>query len=144
MKLISIDPGDRAGQALYSDGELVGVGDDPRRYALFPDVVVIECPYIYPQRVSKANPNDMIVLALKVGGLAEFWKGAEIVLPKPREWNGGAKKAWTEARVWMSLTASERDILRKALGDVAPSRRNNLVDAVAIGLWYLTTHTKLR
>ena len=136
MIVLSVDPGAHAGQAFWRDGLLRAVSDDLDADRC--DVIVCEMPFIYPQRKTRADPNDMIVLAVRVGRLLERYSEADAVTPWPVQWNGGAKKAWTEIRVWEALDPRERDVLRMATSLVAKGYQNNLIDAVGIGLWYLT------
>jgi hypothetical protein len=147
---VTIDPGLATGWALWTSGAtttLIACGlGDPRstpKHVVTPrhendDVVHdvwIESPRIYPR--GHADPQDIIVLARGAGE----WGGIYSVLAttvhyvEPAQWKGQVPKAIHHARVWAELRAVEKDIVDAASRGIAPSKRHNILDAVAMGLW---------
>lgn len=118
----AIDPGEHAGWAMFSDRDLVACG--PGTPDVFVGEVVIECPFIYPR--GEADPNDLIILARRVGRLEER-AGKPCVLVFPRTWKGTIKKAIMTARIRKKLTDTERTLLTKD--------DHNVIDAIGLGLW---------
>lgn len=88
---------------------------------------VCEVPQVYPQ--SKADPNDMIPLALLAGSLVGFFGSPFVKLPKPREWKGQVPKKIHNARTLAALTPAELQLCGGLSHDE--------IDAVGLGLWYL-------
>ena len=108
------------------------------------DIVVIEKPQVYQQRMWKGDPNDLIDLAIVVGGIVANTRPTVIVRTvTPREWKGQLPKEVTEARTRRTLTKrGEQDALENpvVLGQPkgAPeSLLHNMMDGIAIGLAHL-------
>lgn len=133
--LLAIDPSmdpNKEGWAFFVDGTLQRCGlycdMESSLYGLT-DFVVIECPMIYPR--TKVDPNDILVLAIRVGihiGSAQA-AGVDYRLVRPREWKGTVPKAVFAKRILSKLTASE--------GRILWSLDHNIVDAIGLGLYHL-------
>jgi len=134
--ILAIDPGKDQGWAYgaikRSPQSLkdCGLGDPPKAVEDYATVVIVECPWIRP---SAADPNDMIVLARKVGRLEERYGRVHLVFP--HEWKGNANKEITEAKVWHELSPPERDVLRGSLGRLPAGKYHNVIDAVGLLLF---------
>lgn len=138
--LLAIDPGEHTGWALFnSDKQLVdcGLGDARKSPKFGPLVsVTIEQPVIYPRM--KARPNDIVTLALGAGEWAGIFRPlAPVEYVEPSKWKGSVPKAKHQPRIWAKLTETEFAIVERAFvaGKVPKSLKNNVVDAVGIGLW---------
>jgi hypothetical protein len=95
-----------------------------------PELVVCEIPLVYPGRAAKGNdPNDLIQVAISAGAAMSACSRAVSVTPS--EWKGQLPKEVHHARIDGELTLPMRMALRK----VAPDKRHNLLDAIALGLW---------
>lgn len=144
VRILAIDPGvHRHAWALIGKGLLdCGIGE---RFPRDINRVVIEMPRIYPKARSKVPPNDIVDLAyaagVAVGGIIAGDPNVKVQVVTPREWKGTIPKTkkWDRyiihKRIAQWLTPPERIVYVKALEQVAPSLRHNIVDAVGIGLW---------
>lgn len=56
--------------------------------------IIVERPQIYQASRAKGDPNDLIPLAMIIGGVAQGF-GAPVVSPLPHEWAGAIKKSTT-------------------------------------------------
>lgn len=136
--LLAIDPGTDLGWALFGPDRRLsrcGFGTPPREGF---EEAVIERPKIYPQGRQKANPKDVITLALTAGEFGGRCKDANATVRyvEPDEWKGGSiPKEIHQPRIWAKLTDAEKSVLDVACKGMAPSKRHNVVDAVGIGLW---------
>lgn len=140
---LAIDPGNDTGWALFrSYTEIVACGLGDPRLAPWADAtprqvgpVIIEKPVIYPNRNMKGDPNDILKLAIGVGEYKEFFqrRGSRVALVEPRSWKGSIPKDVHHARVWGELSPSAQAVVSEFAKDVAPSKRHNLLDAVALG-----------
>lgn len=144
-RIIAVDPGtEQAGFALFENGKLIqaelikekGSLKEHRAWRvscrigelLVPGAtLVIEHPQVYAR--SPSDPDDLLALALVVGGVLALHKGGEIV--RPREWKGQVPKNLMTARILRQLDADER-ALCKQIND-----NHNVLDAVGIGIWKL-------
>lgn len=138
MRLLAIDPGTKStGFAIFEDGlvhvsraTLLSCADTDAALCTFEpyaDIIVCEVPQVYPR--SKADPNDLIKLALLAGALVAKWPAHSKVLVYPREWKNQVPKKIHNARTLAKLTPSE---LRLCEG-----LSHDEIDAVGLGLWYL-------
>lgn len=135
--MMAIDPGTKStGVAFFLKSKLRSVTRIPFTTCAelhpfgqesFVDVLVCEVPQVYPR--SKADPNDLIKLALLAGGLVGQTVAVHKVLVKPREWKGQVPKKIHNARTLAKLTPSEL----KLCGGLS----HDEIDAVGLGLWYL-------
>ena len=99
------------------------------------DVVVIERPRInVATHGSKADPDDLIKLAILCGAIAHAFseRGTTVMFVKPDAWKGQAPKDITTARAVARL--SDAEMARVQLPSAA-SLQHNVWDAVGIGLW---------
>jgi hypothetical protein len=137
MQIFGVDPGLATGFACLVEGgalawcglgELAGVPGPG-------DLVVIEVPQIY--RKSKGDPNDLITLALQAGGYRERYQqaGARVITVKPAEWKGQVDKGVHNARVLRTLDPRELGTYEHLTKSVAPSKRNNVIDAIGLAKW---------
>jgi hypothetical protein len=100
-----------------------------------PDTVVIERPRIHvATRGGKADPDDIIKLALLCGAIAQHFhaQGAGVVFCKPDSWKGQMPKDATTARTVSRLGDNE---MRRVNLPPQVSLQHNVWDAVGIGLW---------
>lgn len=96
--------------------------------------ILIECPQVYRADQSKADPNDLIKLALRVGRLLERFKSHDVRMVYPREWKGQQSKTVTKNRMFRKYPDLEGWL--NASG-VSASLQNNVIDAVGIADWGL-------
>lgn len=144
--LLAIDPGKCTGWALFDGATLLVCGvtsiEEERCTASTllrngeVDEFVIELPQIYRASLSKGDPNDLIKVAVEVGGWKErarARKGVAVSTPKPLTWKGNVPKPVHHARCLAVLSEAER----VASGPVAKknTQRENMWDAIALGLW---------
>lgn len=87
---------------------------------------IAECPQIYQGGKQKGDPNDLIALALVIGGLpcARYYK--------PSEWKGQVPKDITLKRIKAKLFSEELKTI-----DLAGAKSHNIFDAIGIGLFHL-------
>jgi hypothetical protein len=148
MMLLAIDPGLDTGWAILLDGKLLnaGLGDPPAATGC--TKVVIERPQIYQGRSSRANPNDLITLAIQVGRYTErFAAGRDVEHLLPHTWKGTVDPDILCRRVWASLDEREKDLLGSRLSPLArepfnaenltEGKRHNVIDAVGLAKWSL-------
>lgn len=138
MSLLAIDPGKTYfGWAYFPDNQLTHCGRETdwweREMKMRAMLVVIERPQIYNQRQWKGDPNDLIDVALTVGGLMrELGKHVtEIKLVLPHEWKGTVPKKIMQDRILDRLDAVERALVVPVKGV------SDVIDAVGLGLWQL-------
>lgn len=108
------------------------------------DIVIVEKPQVYVQRLWKGDPNDLINLSIVVGGIIACTRPTVITRTvTPQEWKGQQPKNVTDARARRALTKQgEQSVLDNpvVLGQPkgAPDTLiNNMMDAIGIGLSYL-------
>lgn len=89
--------------------------------------VVIELPVIRPQRVERAEPNDLMKVAFVAGICAGVFAG-EVETISPQKWKGNRPKKVDNPYTLSLLSAAERQKVPK---------NDNTIDAVGIGLWAL-------
>lgn len=141
MELLSIDPGKHTGWCLWRLDSAshkfgvvaAGLGIIPR---LTPDEVIVEHPEIYLR--SKARPNDIVKLAFTAGRLVGRYD-CNVVTVLPKEWKGSLDKDQHNRLVMAELLRrlpSSHARVTAVLGGIAESYRNNVIDAVGLGLWH--------
>jgi hypothetical protein len=150
--LISIDPGNDTGWAIWRAGALVDAGvGDPRQSVHHRltspegqkldtvDEVWIESQVVYPR--SKVPPNDLIKLAQSAGRWAGRYDalGVEAYFVEPARWKGQVPKEIHQQRIVNDLTTFELAISVRATKSIALAKRHNMLDAIGIGLWALKT-----
>lgn len=106
-----------------------------RAVNMYPEVVVIERPRINAAtHGSKADPDDLIKLAILCGAISEAFRQRRctVLFIKPDAWKGQLPKEVTTARAVARLSDAEmsRVVLPSAAG-----LQHNVWDAVGIGLW---------
>lgn len=141
--LVSIDPGNRSGVAVFHAGSLVRNFHSSCPHAvplpLFPlgsgvrlDSLVIELPQHYPYggglKHKQIDPNDLIKVAVNVGEWKALNPAASCALVHPRQWKGQVPKEITQMRVRAALVPAELAVL---------CDDHNAIDAAGIGLWFL-------
>lgn len=146
-RVIAIDPGRTSGWARYVGHRLQDAGTFAEQaYPLSwaaPSWLVIEVPRIYPGGRGKGDPNGLIQLALTVGEIRGHYRarGCRIVETFPSMWKGQTPKEIHHARVLAKLDAQELRALdphrRRATKTNPHGYDHNLLDAVALGLWFL-------
>ena len=144
MSLITIDPGNNTGWALFEDSRLIRAGVCPFEsftsvlsgVVLAGDTVLIEMPRHYPRR-EKGDVNDLLDLAMRVGMLKQWCesRGASVKLVWPRTWKGTVPKDVHNQRVLHALGQFEITLLPLRLR--AKTYDHNMLDAVGMGLWEL-------
>jgi hypothetical protein len=102
------------------------------------DETVIEVPVVYPTPRSKADPEDIVRLAVAAGGAATA-AGGVVTIVRPRQWKGTVPKAVHNRRVLRTLKAD--DPLGYKIFEASTRRmgkaKHNVIDAIGIGLWRL-------
>jgi hypothetical protein len=138
MRVLGIDPGFNACGVAYFDGKVwdtctvrpEGRGLLPRALeirkvlaGLPADLVVIERPQVYTQRLMKGDPNDEVSLAVLIGYLAAGFD-CPVLLPLPGTWKGQVPKK------------IHHDRLRKRIPDLGRCS-SDAMDAVGLALYGL-------
>jgi hypothetical protein len=143
--ILAIDPGKLTGWAILAGGLLHSCGlasvvsfDAP--LTAFPDVypadhdLIIEAPEQYASGPLKGI--DITQLAFKIGRIREHYKRATAATVLPKDWKGQVPKEIHNARVMASLNPGERHLATGYMRDVAEAQKNNVIDAIGIGVWY--------
>ena len=143
--MLSVDPGACTGWAYWRSNKLVSCGvssPEAFRQVVPPEAFntsklgVIELPQVY--KVSKAPPKDIIRLAVRVGILTEKMLAGgipEVIELCPTTWKGQTPKEIHHARIFNALSGAEQEVVRVCGKAIAPSLRNNMLDAVGLGLY---------
>ena len=163
MNLASFDPGKNcAGAGVYVAGLLVMAtlirGDGPLDVAqkvaqwfsqirlvstlsaIQYDALVTEGQQVYPGP-RKNDPNDLFPLTFCCGAVHALVEAREKHSILPGKWTRGTPKDIRLARAEAALSPSEQ----KVLGAVKcpKSLRHNVVDAIALGRWFLDNQGKV-
>lgn len=100
---------------------------------------VIEAPKIYPERLQKGDPQDIIDLAKVVGAFHFAYDNCpgtnRVHDVQPYVWKGSIDKKVTERRVKKRLTERELECVELPSAD---SLDHNVWDAIGIGLYAFT------
>lgn len=115
------------------------------------DRAVIECPQIYRGGKNKADPADLINLALVSGGASDLIKriypGAAQGFVLPQEWKGTIPKMIHHKRICEDLglkyTTDARDTRviptwptdTVVIGTITPARAQHVLDACGMAVW---------
>jgi hypothetical protein len=137
--ILAVDPGEDQGWACATGEVLACCGLGAIDPLIRPDVLVVEQPWLERGNHGRCRPQDMIILARKVGRLEERYERRvrSIHLPFPHQWKGNADKAVVDANLWPMLSPHERSILRTCLARIgARSKHHNVIEAVAIMVWF--------
>lgn len=148
-RILAIDPGEKTGWAILYDGRLtcsglVKLGEfnehiDPKGdFPVGPLAggysLIIEMPEVYPG--GKVDPNDMIQLAVKVGRTRSYFGSCPADWIRPKSWKGQVPKPIHNKRVLSWLSPVESQIANKTLESLAAGVRDNVIDAIGLGIWY--------
>lgn len=140
MSILAIDPGRDQGWALLREDKTLidcGLGEAPLDFV--GHRVVVERPQIYRGRASKADPNDLITLAILVGRLTERYsaRGCHVEHILPHDWKGSVDGDVLVRRIEASLDTVELEVLHRKLASVPKGKRHNVIDAIGLGKWSL-------
>lgn len=97
--------------------------------------LIIEKPQVYARSKSKGDPNDLIDVAVVVGGLVSQWPAVDTAVYLPRAWKGTVKKEVMVRRIrdkWVTAEECKRVQLPKE-----KELRHNVWDAVGLGAFHL-------
>lgn len=134
MRLVTIDPGNNSGIAVWEERILVQaylvLDSAPSAHCLGAETVV-EIPKIYPVGKGKGDPNDLIRVAFVAGRITAG--AAKVVRLYPYEWKGQVDPDILEARILGLLTREEFALVPR----LPDSLRHNVTDAIGIGLFHL-------
>lgn len=149
MNLISIDPGNNTGWAVFAGSVLVFAGVEKKSdlfRATSPTIpggiilaqetlVLVEIPRWYPH--DQKDTNDLLDLCVLVGEVKRFYESqsCKVELVFPRTWKGTVPKPIHNKRVLAALTPEEVAVLPKR--PRAKDHDHNLLDAIGLGLWKL-------
>jgi hypothetical protein len=136
VTLLAIDPGEDTGLAFFRDTVLIKAWglhvpadtclSDLRLRGMV-ETCIVERPRFYPGK-SKVDANDLIVLALRAGMLAQAVQAPTTRFVEPSVWKGQLPKNVCHNRIRAILTPVELAVL-------APVKDHNVWDAVGIGLF---------
>jgi hypothetical protein len=144
-KLLAVDPGLNAGWALFRLGKLVDCGlyrgkhlaetvEAIQAASVFDlEELVVERPQAYNALRSKADPNDLITLALVAGAAMGAHGWHRLRTPSPAEWKGQTPKEIHQPRILAALEPAELAVLERVKAPA--SLQHNVRDAVGLGLW---------
>lgn len=105
---------------------------EPPYTETWPNKLAIELPQVYLASRSRGDPNDLIQLALVVGGF-EMWFDGLVFKLLPHQWKGTVPKEIMAARILKRLSEEEQSKIEKA----PKSLLHNTLDSVGLGLWHL-------
>ncbi len=142
---LAIDPGISTGWAFFGEdlkvvacgaGATVPDGHTTGGLTRYPLVMVIERPKIYPARNMKGDPNDIVTLALQVGGyMYQFgtFGHATVKTIYPHEWKQQVPKDIHHPRIWRKLNIQEQAIVDQAGRGLNKKALGDMFDAIGIG-----------
>lgn len=138
--MISIDPGNEAGVAVFDDGVLVraelvveAVARKWKWEGPFGHFVVCEFPQVYSR--SKVKSSSLAPLMRTANYMVRQMRPDYAQFVLPREWKGQRPKEVDNQLTLRLLSDQERRILDGV--DVPAAKRHNVIDAIGIGLWAL-------
>ena len=136
--MLTLDPGRDMGWAVFRLGVLADCGlRAVPEYVRQVDLLVLEKPWIRPQAASKANPNDIIELAIRMTEARLAIHYSHLQYYYPHQWKGSAGKQQISLRILANLTPDERAVLRRGWVTCAASAAHNITEAAGIGLHHL-------
>jgi hypothetical protein len=112
-----------------------------RAVELVSRVVVLEVPRVYPHSRAKADPNDLIKLAVAGARIAQVIAGhGNVLCIAPSDWKAQTDPDIMCERVLAKLDDAERGIVEAVFAahgkkGMPKSLRHNVLDAIGIGLW---------
>ena len=155
--VLAVDPGTHStGWARFEGGTMVaagvalgGTGAQPARVVATAravelangsptglDELVVEYPQVHKYgSAAKADPDDLLALALVAGAVLQTYPDARARLVRPAQWKGQVPKAVMGRRVMEHLTPPERGVVDAVA--MAHKPDHNMLDAIGIGLWHL-------
>lgn len=136
--LLAVDPGKNSGFATFdARGMLQDFGCAPpevlkRKMHIVPRNLIIEIPEVYAG--GKANANNLITLAIRIGGLIEFFESrrAKVTKVLPKNWKGNTPKLIFCNRVYEKLYHGHKEKILT----FPVSKRHDVLDAIGLGMWY--------
>ncbi len=144
MIVLAIDPGAHMGWAVVEGSFLIVCGLGLKSLVSFDCAAkqgIVEIPQ-YRGASQKAPVDDIIKLAYRAG-LAVGAVGIPFETCTPSQWKGSVPKKIHNARVLASLSEASLRVYRSCTKDISPSLRNNVTDAVGLGVWYSKNHERL-
>lgn len=140
--LYAIDPGvHEHGVALFNKRELVScrltLAGAPA--PVCPPVsrgLVIEVPRSYGSARQRGDQNDLIDLAFEAGAVAAQFPRAFVLRVSPAKWKHQLPKRVVWERTKEKLTKAEIELAESTARAVG-KKGHNVLDAVALGVWYL-------
>ncbi len=147
MTYLAIDPGIHTGWAvLDSAGTLHACGKGEAFPILSNRAAIIECPQVYRAGKSKADPNNLITLAVRVGRYQErlIAAGVPCDLVLPAKWKGQLPKDTHHLRVDATLSERERHVVSQIAR--LPGERGyseDVWDAVALAKWFFASRVAI-
>lgn len=144
--IYAVDPGRKTGVARYlpnDDGswrlfDCDLVKDSHLPWLMKGGFAIIERPEVYDPRFSKGDPNDLITLAIQAGRYEQQFldRGVRVAMELPKAWKGQVTKDAHERQTRRALGAgaSWADSVMDTK-KIPASYRNNVWDAIALGLW---------
>lgn len=98
-----------------------------------PNVLVVERMVVYPGRRQKGKPSDLIHLSILGGAIVQTLHPSEsLLLPTGAEWNRGAPKEVTQARLRECLCPVDLACAEKA---AAGHLGHNVWDAIGLAFY---------
>lgn len=142
--LITVDAGAHTGWARWYLARLVVCGlydfakaKMPPEYHVMHDgteTLVLEVPQ-WQQNDTPAKINNLFKCTQKGDYFAGRLRPAKVEHVNPHEWKGSVEKSIHNERVLNRLTPAETSIYKQYVERaVAPSLRNNVIDAIGLGL----------
>ena len=146
IPLLTVDPGEHTGWALFDPSKLVACGvSSPLLENLHwcsgvpgrVDAILFEVPVVYPH--SKARPEDVATLSLRAGvavGIAiSKYPHALVGSVEPRKWKGTINGDVMGRRILDRLSGDDRRAYEEGIKPIAEGLQHNVLDAVGIGLF---------
>lgn len=141
MRYLAIDPGGSTGWAVFEDGKLLDCGACAPPGLRWRGIqgVLVEMPQKYPH--DNVDSNNLITLAYRLGrvvGPLEI-EGVPIRTVHPKEWKGQLSKDVCHLRGRKKMTPPELELMDLRALPLSAKARLDMLDAVCLGLWALTT-----
>lgn len=136
--LLAVDPGANTGFATFDPhGKLQEFGCAPpevikRKMHLVPRFMIIETPEVYAG--GQANANNLITLAIRIGGLIEYFETqrAQVTTVLPRNWKGSTPKLIFCNRTFEKLWKGHKEKILT----FPKSKQHDVLDAIGLGMWF--------
>ena len=139
-KLLAIDPGKKAGLAVFRGQQLVwcALARMEKPLPPLPTRSIEQCVIEFPVYDKSRNikPSSIIDLAYTAGRLVEhYYPGRDPKRVKPSDWKGQRPKDVDMPYTLRLLTPPETEVVNES--GCPPSLLHNVVDAIGLGLWYV-------